>query len=90
MAEAVGLEEGEQVALAHAQVDRVEPRAQQGLGVLGTEVGTRSRRVRASPSVITRSTIRSTAAGSGAASSDRRGPSARTASAIAACAHLAA
>ena len=36
--EAVGLEEGEQVALAHAQVDRVEPRAQQGLGVLGTEV----------------------------------------------------
>ena len=38
--EAVGLQEGEQVALAHAQVHCVEPRAQQGLGVLRTEVAT--------------------------------------------------
>ena len=45
--------------------------------------------LRASPSVITRSTIRSTAPGSGASVRSPR-PSARIASAIAACAHLAA
>ena len=45
--------------------------------------------LRASPSVITRSTMRSTAAGSGASVRSPR-PSARIASAIAACAHLAA
>ena len=36
--EPVGLEEGEQVAFAQPQVDGVEPRAQQGAAVLGTEV----------------------------------------------------
>ncbi len=45
--------------------------------------------LRASPSVITRSTMRRTAPGSGAAVDSPR-PSARIASAIAACAHLAA
>ena len=45
--------------------------------------------LRASPSVITRSTIRRTAAGSGASVRSPR-PSARIASAIAACAHFAA
>ena len=87
--EAVGLEEGEQVALAQPQVNGVQPRAQQGPGVLGTQVG--AHRARAGVALrhhaLDHPQHRRRVGG---AASPRRSPARASASAIAACAHLAA
>ena len=86
----VVLQEREQLALAEAQVDGVEPGAQQGAGVVGAEVGSRSRRARASPSRHHALDHASGRRAGRARPRRRRGPARGRPAPSRACAHLAA